>query len=72
MWKKIKEVFNNSFKLLDAIAPIVYLIVILSYLYRDEYYVKDTMWFSFFLLTYCTNQITDAIKETKDKDGENL
>ena len=67
MWNKIKKGIKGFFEMLNAVSPLLYFVIIIWYLVKDETTVKDFMGFLFFLVMYSSDSIIDAIKELKQK-----
>lgn len=67
MWNKIKKAVKEFFEVLNIVSPLVYFIITIYYLTKDELVFKDFMWFMFFLVIFSTREIVDAIKELKEK-----
>ena len=67
MWKTIKKVVNGFCQLLGVILPTIYLFIMSCMIVIDEWDIGGIMFFIWLLVMFSTSEITDAIKESKQK-----
>lgn len=67
MWKTIKKVVNGFCQLLGVILPTIYLFIMSCMIIIDEWDIGGIMFFIWLLVMFSTSEITDAIKESKEK-----
>lgn len=67
MWKTIKKVVNGFCQLLGVILPTIYLFIMSCMIVIDEWDIGGIMFFIWLLVMFSTSEITDAIKESKEK-----
>ena len=67
MWKTIKKVVNGFCQLLGVILPTIYLFIMSCMIVIYEWDIGGIMFFIWLLVMFSTSEITDAIKESKEK-----